>query len=766
VGDEPESVLPVLDANMNEWSPWHDYTWGADLWHGLMMQSRFHADVILPGVASLTACSKQHDNFQPGQKHRIDGVHRSIPTAGSFSYLGHFAFETTREVQAGEELLLSCLEETEDDLDQWESESSSRSLAWLQENGLCLDNLSVHQSTLPGVGRGAFSKRRVKAGEVITSAPVLHLDRSQLQIVEQEYNDDPFVSREHNIEYTAKVVGQQLLLNYCYGHSKSNVLLLPLAPGVNYINHDQHKMNARIRWSKWSEKTSTWLDLPATEIFDMPSDGSLVIEYEALLDIEAGDEIFLDYGTEWDQAWKEHVNAWSEHESIYISADDFNRINGKEHIRTQSEQISNPYPSNLRTACFFRWQDVFPEKEEVVEWSRDNFNCLRPCDVEKRAATSKAEEFFYTATIYPMESAAEPEYCGSIPNDGIQVTALPRYAVTLVDRTYTSDIHLEAAFRHEIGVQDNFFPDKWTTVDRKPLGDFVASPLEPGKVAPFRWEDTGEIVTPFAFRLGLDKRVREVLLDYCNRMGITDIFRHVTIDNNPLKVEQNQLVRIHGYKWYLQRPDSVWRSNLHWLSPADNDCHQNYLQALSLAGFNDTLKSIGESLGLKSIVVFHVTFIAVSISTKGYMHFDVTGTGGKAFNVIIPLILANETGPELDLQDSKRSREGEGELKVGRNRYEYDVATVLGDDAYHATSAVDYRVHKQFRMAATVYVAEVNEDNVDAIVNDFTQPFPPADRDLLLQWSGQHYRSDDQSARLPEPSSDHILITYSAKNVK
>ena len=30
---------------------------------------------------------------------------------------------------------------------------------------------------------------------------------------------------------------QQLLLNYCYGHPNSDLLLLPYAPLVNFINH-------------------------------------------------------------------------------------------------------------------------------------------------------------------------------------------------------------------------------------------------------------------------------------------------------------------------------------------------------------------------------------------------------------------------------------------------------------------------------------------------------------------------------------------------
>lgn len=180
---------------------------------------------------------------------------------------------------------------------------------------------------------------------------------------------------------------------------------------------------------------------------------------------------------------------------------------------------------------------------------------------------------------------------------------------------------------------------------------------------------------------------------------------------------KNADLDLQGEKWYLQRPEKHWKSNLQWISPGENSAQQSYLEALSIAGFDDILAGIGETLGMDGLVAFHVTFIGVSYSTKGYMHYDVSETGAKAFNVIIPLILANETGPELDVQESELVDEDEDFL-VGRYRYEYNVASMLGDDAYHATSAVDYRMNKEFRMAATIYIADINDDNADSVMNE------------------------------------------------
>jgi hypothetical protein len=176
------------------------------------------------------------------------------------------------------------------------------------------------------------------------------------------------------------------------------------------------------------------------------------------------------------------------------------------------------------------------------------------------------------------------------------------------------------------------------------------------------------------------------------------------------------------------------------------------LRALSAAGFDEILQQIGEHFNLNSLACYHVTFIAVSHCQRGYVHYDLTNTGQRAWNIIIPLLLANETGPELDLLEEKRNSPDYAGNRIGQLRYQYDVASMMGDAAYHATSAMDYRVRKEMRMAATVYVADIGEDNIDAILNHYTQHYPPRDRpELLLAMAGAHWKRDDPSARLPEP---------------
>lgn len=626
-----ELVLPILNANKNEYSPWHDCVWGSDSFTVVDADKNPSAalttDFFVSGLWALAICSET-PNLRPA-KHQI----RVQSNNASSALSPGVQMELKTPVVPGEVLTMDC-GDNEDSINK----RIVAPMEFLREEGVCVDTLIVQKSDIEG--RGAFSKRAVAKGGVVTVSPVVHLDRSQTEIVAQQYKPDvqdrviPLI-REHGIEYNAtQVLGKQLLINYCYGSPLSNVLLLPMGPGVNFINHSSKKPNVEIRWSEFRETTETREEMPVMELFEQPA-GLLIIEYVALTGIQAGDEILLNYGSAWEEAW------------------------------------ANQNPSQ--------------------------------------------------------------------------------------------------PFRHEIEVPSDLYPRNWDKQDPKPQGDFIASPLSSGHMAPIRWHGSGdaysaaEIVTPWAFRLGLHSRVRQVLLDYCNAMGITDILRHVTVEGNGMDPGTETHLDLQGDDWYLQRPAPEWRSNLHWFSPGAGPAHEHYLQALSVAGFDEILDGIGQYLGMDGLVAFHVTFIGVSFSTRGYLHHDVVETSGKVYNVIIPLMLANETGPELDLCGRKPDAPEDAAYNslVGRYRYEYNVASMMGDGAVHATSACDYRNTKEMRMAATVYIADVNDDNIDNVMNHYTQAYPPPDEDLLRSWIGRHWRKGDPTRSLPKPPPGHILYNYS-----
>ena len=186
-----------------------------------------------------------------------------------------------------------------------------KSLSWLEDNGMCLDNLRLGPSTIPDAGRGAFATRSIKQGETITVTPMLHIANQSLmdmfRIVETTGTGENGGSHLPIKEYDrSKPMGQQLLVNYCFGHAESSLLLFPMGSLVTLINHyrpidlegessttakSDLQPNAFLTWRRGTSLTNAheWHDMGVNELAEMNRIG-LVMSVEALQDINAGDE--------------------------------------------------------------------------------------------------------------------------------------------------------------------------------------------------------------------------------------------------------------------------------------------------------------------------------------------------------------------------------------------------------------------------------------------------------------------------------------------
>ena len=184
------------------------------------------------------------------------------------------------------------LEDDDDDDD------TSEQLEWLKQNGMCIDKIRSGQSTKVAGEDGAFAKTFIPKGHRIAPAPLLALKRQDLVI----YEADETQNALRNVLNFDKIVGQEELLNYCYGHPESDLLLLPYSPVVNFIHHDANEPNAEIQWP--TNHSNDWLDLHPLDVSEMS--GKLMAEFVALRDIQPGEEIVIDYGKAWENAWNAH----------------------------------------------------------------------------------------------------------------------------------------------------------------------------------------------------------------------------------------------------------------------------------------------------------------------------------------------------------------------------------------------------------------------------------------------------------------------------
>ena len=191
---------------------------------------------------------------------------------------------------------------------------------------------------------------------------MITLERDQLYLWEDvKQSDDGSVVKE--------LVGHQLLLNYCYGHKDSSLLFFPYSPSINFINHGMNAedVNAKIRWSSYPYHKKEWLDLSLQDMKDQLHTG-LMFDIVATRNIQRGEEILLDYGSDWVESWKEHANEWriqmdeeEDEENQFNMTDrlnqpttvDLNIIDKHPTVRTEAEQQDNPYPSYIMTRCRF-----------------------------------------------------------------------------------------------------------------------------------------------------------------------------------------------------------------------------------------------------------------------------------------------------------------------------------------------------------------------------------------------------------------------------
>lgn len=489
---------------------------------------------------------------------------------------------------------------------------------------------------------GAFAGRAIPKGASITWGRFIHMHRSELRDPSNGGRDE-------------------LLLNYCFGQPKSSLLLLPLVPIANAMNHagggggkDNGQQtaataNVRIKWSNGFDPDLFFSTMAADEeaedasapttttteaLFreDEKSPQPLAVEYVALRDIEPGEELLLDYGSAWQDAWDEHVKAGG-------------------------------------------------------------------------------------------DAVAE--------------------------------------FRHEIGLPDGMLPTKWLekevlkyTDDDFPV--FLLPTLQVAELSPVELS-SGEKIEGQIDRIGLPEGLTEKMAAWAEEIGLTDIMRSYVLGDLSLPVEGDQRLRLNGATWWMKRFPDYWKADMHYISPDDHEANNQFMQALSDAGFDQVLEAIGKKDGLDSITVYYPSFIAVSHCTGSNMHSDSTEDGH--FNVIFPVLqVENSSGPELIMGDDKTG------LYVPY-KYERDHAVVLGKDGLHGTAPCDYNrggpatadqpQQPQMRMVVSVYMVDADNPATRSAVLDEWEgsdpPFPlPPDRPDFLD-NYKHWKRDDPNRSLSSP---------------
>jgi hypothetical protein len=236
--------------------------------------------------------------------------------------------------------------------------------------------------------------------------------------------------------------------------------LYPYGPGVNLINHGSGtKANVKVQWSDHYMSHHTWLSLPSDQFWQMNYPGAILFDFVAIRDIEAGEELFLDYGTVWEDAWNAHVSSWKKPSSSmgkYVYVEEVDRTKP---YRTVKEQKKEPYAANLHSVCYTpNWRR---DEYTVMEWYQPNFDFpegLVYCNIVERKLNKKTKQYEYKVSLNFHEMEPDHE-----DREKYIDTHVPHSAISFVDKPYMSDLHLKNAFRHPIGLPKSLQPSQWQT---------------------------------------------------------------------------------------------------------------------------------------------------------------------------------------------------------------------------------------------------------------------------------------------------------------
>ena len=334
-----------------------------------------------------------------------------------------------------------------------------RDLKWIQQHGYCLDNLRDGTSTIEGAGRGAFATRSIDKGSLVAPAPLIPVNASVF-VLEHRGPDN------HTV---------QLLGNYCFGNiaSVNQMLLCPLSQ-IGLMNHKLDNPNAAIRWGKPSKNRrdadvnlllKNWSDIKALyRGAGSKTNAPLMFEVYALEEINEGDEIFLDYTVQWDDAFAEHSRA-KEYSTPKSASQGIDYVTEEQDVAL-SEDLSPAVTYQCRIEPLAKEESRGDVEEEDYRG--------RPYQYPERLSD-------FLKTLFLGNENAMWHACNIIgTNDGGETFRaivhskartpqrlmrryqnLPRSALRIVPGAYQSEQHHPESFRHFVPIPNSLFPARW-----------------------------------------------------------------------------------------------------------------------------------------------------------------------------------------------------------------------------------------------------------------------------------------------------------------
>ena len=301
-----------------------------------------------------------------------------------------------------------------------------------------------------------------------------------------------------------KPIHYQLLLNYCWGHRESTLLLCPYGLLTSHINHDFTNPNTKIVWATDDQMAHPEWKQKSIDKWGKSETAGLSFNFIALRDIQRGEEITIDYGQEWEVAWNEHAQNFgvceqtetetettiatsssnNNNNNNVLPAYELNKLLG---LKLQTLEEGDYEKQGLDLFCrepYLEWSGVWrnnedgngqlKQKKEYEDWYGHN---IFPCRIRKRRTTTTTTPITTradnstttttTTTLYLAELVERSPESKEVVVWGA-LFDVPRAAFYFKDQSYSRHHHQSWSFRHDMRIPDNLFPDVWKNKKDRP----------------------------------------------------------------------------------------------------------------------------------------------------------------------------------------------------------------------------------------------------------------------------------------------------------
>ena len=200
--------------------------------------------------------------------------------------------------------------------------------------------------------------------------------------------------------------------------------------------------------------------------------------------------------------------------------------------------------------------------------------------------------------------------------------------------------------------------------------------------------------------------------------------------------------------YFWKQSSSYTTSVFSYIAAWDEKARRSLLGAMGEAGFDVALESIGKHLGLNHITCFQASYMGASRCENSVTHSDIFNTDGKSFNVIFPVILVENSPPELDIISS------DANIVLPVNYIE-NVAYFLTDyGGYHKTSPHKFQGAEEIRIMVGSYCAEIDDTNWRRVKHLYDlEVVPPFMDQFDLPLKEVHWSKDGGQSLLDVPKA-------------